>query len=99
MTDVPPPGEVTVLHAGTETVSLSLTPVWYKIHIDYSCDTHRGSVIMEESSTVDVSGLHPGTEYTLRITRRAENGNQSETASLSVFTGKSEITKMLLELK
>ncbi|XP_042256666.1 interferon-induced very large GTPase 1-like [Thunnus maccoyii] len=83
---VPPPGEVTVLHAGTETVSLGLTPVRYKLHIDYSSDTHEGSVTVEESSTVDVDGLHPGTEYTFRITRRAENGNQSETASLSVFT-------------
>ncbi|XP_044196793.1 interferon-induced very large GTPase 1-like isoform X2 [Thunnus albacares] len=88
--DYVPPPEVTVLHAGTETVSLGLTPtdssVRYKLHIDYSSDTHGGSVIVEESSTVDVDGLHPGTEYTFRITRRAENGNQSETASVSVFT-------------
>eukprot|EP00064_Thunnus_orientalis_P009784 superscaffoldBa00001267_g9810 len=88
--DYVPPPEVTVLHAGTETVSLGLTPtdssVRYKLHIVYSCDTHGGSVIVEESSTVDVDGLHPGTEYTFRITRRAENGNQSETASVSVLT-------------
>ncbi|XP_044196794.1 LOW QUALITY PROTEIN: interferon-induced very large GTPase 1-like [Thunnus albacares] len=88
--DYVPPPEVTVLHAGTETVSLGLTPtdssVRYKLHIDYSSDTHGGSVIVEDSSTVDVDGLHPGTEYTFRITRRAENGNQSETASVSVFT-------------
>ncbi|XP_067435530.1 interferon-induced very large GTPase 1-like [Thunnus thynnus] len=84
--DYVPPPEVTVLHADTETVSLGLTPVRYKLHIDYSGDTHGGSVIVEDSSAVNVDGLHPGTEYTFRITRRAENGNQSETASLSVFT-------------
>lgn len=97
MTDVPPPGEVTVLHVGSETVSLGLAPidssVRYKLHIEYSCDTQCGGVIMEDSSTVNVEGLHPGTEYTLRITRRADNGNQSEAATVSVFTGKSDITQ------
>ncbi|XP_040886810.1 interferon-induced very large GTPase 1-like isoform X2 [Toxotes jaculatrix] len=91
--DVPPPGEVTVLYSGSETVSLGLAPlaqtdssVRYKLQIDYSCDTQRGSVIVEDSSTVDVEGLNPGTEYTFRITRTAENGNQSKAASVSVFT-------------
>ncbi|XP_062300523.1 interferon-induced very large GTPase 1-like [Scomber scombrus] len=84
---VPPPRDVTVLRAGSETVSLGLAPpVRYNLHIDYSCDTHSGSVIKEDSSTVDVDGLFPGTEYTFRITRRADNGNQSEAACVSVCT-------------
>ncbi|XP_062300479.1 interferon-induced very large GTPase 1-like [Scomber scombrus] len=87
---VPPLGEITVLHAGSETVSLGLAPtdssVKYTLHIDYSCDTHSGSVIKEDSSTVDVDGLFPGIEYTFRITRRADNGNQSEAACVSVCT-------------
>ncbi|CAK6983459.1 interferon-induced very large GTPase 1-like [Scomber scombrus] len=86
---VPPPGDVTVLHVGSETVSFGLAPtdssVRYTLHIDYSCDTHSGGVIMEDSSTVDVDGLLPGTEYTFRI-RRAENGNESEAACVSVCT-------------
>ncbi|CAK6975305.1 interferon-induced very large GTPase 1-like isoform X1 [Scomber scombrus] len=87
---VPPLGEITVLHAGSDTVSLGLAPtdssVKYTLHIDYSCDTYSGSVIKEDSSTVDVDGLFPGIEYTFRITRRADNGNQSEAACVPVCT-------------
>lgn len=94
MADVPPPGEVTVLNAGQETVSLGLQltnySVGYRLQIDYSCDTQRGSLISQDSSTVKVEGLHPGTEYTFSIIRIADNGNQSKATSLCVFTGKSE---------
>ncbi len=94
MTDVPPPGEVTVLSAGHETVSLGLPPtdssVGYRLQLDYSRDTQRGSLITEDSGTVEVEGLNPGTEYTISITRIADNGNRSKATSLSVFTGKSE---------
>ena len=92
MTDVAPPGEVTVLSVGQETVSLGFTltdtSVGCKLHLDYSSDTHKGSLITEDSSIVKVEGLSPGTEYTFSITRIAENGNQSKATSLSVFTGK-----------
>ncbi|KAM9836811.1 interferon-induced very large GTPase 1-like [Aulostomus maculatus] len=88
--DCVPPPEVTVLRAGCETVSLGLAPTAssdnYRLNIDYSCDTQRGSVIMADSTTVDIEGLHPGTVYTFYITRRAENGKQSEAASVSVYT-------------
>lgn len=94
MTDVPPPGEVTVLSAGQETVSLGLPltgyGAGYKLHLEYSCDTQRRSLITEDSSTVKVEGLNPGTEYTFSIIRIAENGNRSKPTLLSVFTGKSE---------
>ncbi|XP_045921299.1 uncharacterized protein LOC123980795 [Micropterus dolomieu] len=87
---VPPPGEVTVLNAGQETVSLGLQltnySVGYRLQIDYSCDTQRGSLISQDSSTVKVEGLHPGTEYTFSIIRIADNGNQSKATSLCVFT-------------
>ncbi|KAL7374682.1 hypothetical protein ABVT39_005313 [Epinephelus coioides] len=87
---VPPPGDVTVLSAGQETVSLGFslteTSVRYKLQIHYSCDTQTGSLIREDSSTVTVGGLNPGTEYTFSIIRIADNGNQSKATSLSVFT-------------
>ncbi|KAL7375633.1 hypothetical protein ABVT39_021106 [Epinephelus coioides] len=89
-TNVPPPGDVTVLSAGQETVSLGFslteTSVRYKLQIHYSCDTQTGSFIREDSSTVTVGGLNPGTEYTFSIIRIADNGNQSKATSLSVFT-------------
>lgn len=94
MTDVPPPGEVTVLHAGQDTVYLGIPPtdssVAYRLQLDYSCDTHRDSLITEDSSPVEVKGLNPGTEYTFSIRRIADNGNLSKVTSLSVLTGKSE---------
>ena len=94
MTDVPPPGEVTVLSADQETVSLGLTPtdssVGYTLQVDYSCDKHTGSLTTEDSSSVDVEGLTPGTHYTFGITRIAENGSRSKATSFSVFTGKSD---------
>ncbi|KAM7377538.1 hypothetical protein PAMA_014035 [Pampus argenteus] len=87
---VPPPVEVAVLHACSETVTFGLAPtdssVRYTLHIDYFCNTQSNSVIVEDSSIVDIEGLHPGAEYTFRITRRAENGNQSRAANVSVFT-------------
>ena len=94
MTDVPPPGEVTVLNAGQETVSLGFSlpdnSVRYTLQLDYSCNTQRDCLITEDSSTVKVEGLTPGTEYTFSIIRIADNGNRSKATSLSVFTGKSE---------
>ncbi|XP_049425450.1 interferon-induced very large GTPase 1-like [Epinephelus fuscoguttatus] len=87
---VPPPGDVRVLSADQETVSLGFslteTSVRYKLQIDYSCDTQTGSLIREDSSTVTVEGLNPGTEYTFSIRRIADNGNQSKATLLSVFT-------------
>ncbi|KAG7240089.1 hypothetical protein INR49_027943, partial [Caranx melampygus] len=89
-THVPPPSEVTVLYCGTEAISLGLMPTdcpdQYKLKIDYSCETQRCSVVREDSNTVDVEGLNPGTEYTFCITRIVENGNQSEAVSVSVCT-------------
>ncbi|XP_041820613.1 interferon-induced very large GTPase 1-like [Chelmon rostratus] len=82
---VPPIGEITVLSAGQEAVSLGLR-VGYKLQVDYSCDTQRSSIIMEDNSTVEVEGLNPGTEYTFSIIRIAGNGNRSKAASLRVFT-------------
>lgn len=91
ITDVPPP-EVTVLHVGSEVVSLGLAQtgslVGCKLHIDYTSDIQRGSVIREDSCSVDVEGLNPGIEYTFSITRITENGNQSRSTTVSVFTGK-----------
>ncbi|XP_023130571.2 interferon-induced very large GTPase 1-like [Amphiprion ocellaris] len=88
--DYVPPPEVTVLHVSSDTVSLGLTPtgssVKYKLHVDYTCGPHGGSVIMEERSTVDVVGLIPGTEYTVNITRTADNRIQSKAASVLVST-------------
>ncbi|XP_070786002.1 interferon-induced very large GTPase 1 isoform X2 [Enoplosus armatus] len=87
---VPQPGEVTVLSAGQETVSLGLPltdcSVGYTLQIDYSCDTHGGCLIAEDSSTVKVEGLNPGTEYTFSISRISDNGQRSKATSLSVFT-------------
>ncbi|XP_031144383.1 interferon-induced very large GTPase 1-like isoform X2 [Sander lucioperca] len=87
---VPPPGEVTVLNAGQETVSLGFSlpdnSVRYTLQLDYSCNTQRDSLITEDSSTVKVEGLTPGTEYTFSIIRIADNGNRSKATSLSVFT-------------
>ncbi|KAG7240090.1 hypothetical protein INR49_027944, partial [Caranx melampygus] len=89
MTDVPPP-EVTVLYSDPETVSLGLTPTdssdQFKLKIDYSCKTQRGSVVRGDSNTVKFGGLNPGTEYTFCITRISKNGNQSEAVSVSVCT-------------
>ncbi|KAM8746784.1 interferon-induced very large GTPase 1-like [Acanthopagrus schlegelii] len=48
--------------------------------------TLLNSLIRDDSSTVEVEGLIPGTEYTFNITRIAENGNRSTATSLSVFT-------------
>ncbi|XP_008302218.1 fibronectin-like [Stegastes partitus] len=88
--DYVPPPEVTVLHVGSDAVSLGVAPsgssVKYKLHIEYSCGTRGGSLIMDECSTVDVDGLSPGTEVTVSITRTAENGIQSTAACVSVFT-------------
>ncbi|TDG99808.1 hypothetical protein EPR50_G00198880 [Perca flavescens] len=87
---VPPPGKVTVLNAGQETVSLGFSlpdnSVRYTLQLDYSCNTQRDRLITEDSSTVKVEGLTPGTEYTFSIVRIADNGNQSKATSLSVFT-------------
>jgi len=94
MTDVPPPGGVTVLDSDQETVSLGFPPTensaGFRLQLDYSCETHSGSLTVDDSSPVKVDGLIPGTEYTFSITRIADNGNQSKATSLSVFTGKSE---------
>ncbi|KAF3836900.1 hypothetical protein F7725_004364 [Dissostichus mawsoni] len=93
-TNVPPPGEVTVLDSDQETVSLGFPPTensaGFRLQLDYSCETHSGSLTVDDSSPVKVDGLIPGTEYTFSITRIADNGNQSKATSLSVFTGKSE---------
>nr|XP_033466317.1 up-regulator of cell proliferation-like [Epinephelus lanceolatus] len=98
---VPPPGDVTVLSADQETVSLGFslteTSVRYKLQIDYSCDTQTGSLIREDSSTVTVEGLNPGTEYTFSIIRIADNGNQSKATSLSVFTEPSPPAKITVD--
>ncbi|XP_061594949.1 interferon-induced very large GTPase 1-like, partial [Cololabis saira] len=87
---VPPPGEVTVLHVGSETVSLefesSSSSGRYKLHVDYSCNTQRGSVDTDDSDSVEVEGLNSGTEYTFNIKRISENGTESNVTSLSVFT-------------
>ncbi|KAM4536752.1 interferon-induced very large GTPase 1-like isoform 2-T2 [Odontesthes bonariensis] len=87
---IPPPAEVTVLHVGDQTVSLSFAPsgssVRCKLHIDYTCETHRGNVITADDDPVDVEGLSPGTEYKFSIKRITESGNQSEATSVSVFT-------------
>lgn len=88
--DYVPPPEVTVLSAGHETVSLGIThtdyPDSYKLKLYYSSDTHSVSLITEDSSTVQVEGLNPDTEYTFSIRRLADNGNQSKATLLSVFT-------------
>ncbi|XP_051799551.1 interferon-induced very large GTPase 1-like [Acanthochromis polyacanthus] len=88
--DYVPPPEVTVLHVGSDTVSLGLAPtgssVKYKLHVDYTCGAHGDSVIMEERSTVDVEGLIPGTDYTVNIKRTAENGTESKAESVLVST-------------
>ncbi|XP_039679391.1 interferon-induced very large GTPase 1-like [Perca fluviatilis] len=93
--NVPPPGEVTVLNAGQETVSLGFSlpdnSVRYTLQLDYSCNTQRDRLITEDSSTVKVEGLTPGTEYTFSIIRIADNGNQSKATSLSVFTEPSPV--------
>ncbi|XP_071334004.1 interferon-induced very large GTPase 1-like [Trachinotus anak] len=87
---VPPPPEVTVLYSGSESVSLGLAPTdpsaEYKLHIDYSSKKQNSTVIREDSGTVDVEGLTPGTEYTFSIIRIAENGKQSKATAVSVFT-------------
>ncbi|KAI9538159.1 hypothetical protein NQZ68_017892 [Dissostichus eleginoides] len=89
-TNVPPPGEVTVLNSDQETVSLCFPPTensaGFRLQLDYSCETHSGSLTVDDSSPVKVDGLIPGTEYTFSITRIADNGNQSKATSLSVFT-------------
>ncbi|XP_061566347.1 interferon-induced very large GTPase 1 [Cololabis saira] len=88
--DYVPPPEVTVLHVGSETVSLefesSSSSVRYKLHVDYSCNTQRGSVDTDDSDSVEIKGLNPGTEYTFNIKRISENGTESKATSLSVFT-------------
>ena len=93
MTDVPPP-EITLVSVGQETVSFGIPltddSVKYKLELDYCCDTQRDSLIRDDSSTVEVEVLIPGTEYTFSITRIAENGNRSNATPLSVCTGKSE---------
>ncbi|KAM4564530.1 interferon-induced very large GTPase 1-like isoform 2-T2 [Fundulus diaphanus] len=77
--------KVTLHCIGTDTVSFSLatyaSPVRYKLHIDYSSNTHTGSMETEDCSCVDVEGLHPGTDYTFTITRIAET-----VTTLSVIT-------------
>ncbi|XP_034076434.1 interferon-induced very large GTPase 1-like isoform X3 [Gymnodraco acuticeps] len=89
-TNVPPPGEVTVVDSDQDTVSLGFPPTensaGFRLQLDYSCETHRGSLTVDDSSPVKVYGLIPGTEYTFSITRIADNGNQSKATSLSVFT-------------
>ena len=81
LTDVPPP-EITVVSVGQETVSFGITltddSVKYKLELEYCCETQRDSLIRDDSSTVEVEGLIPGTEYTFNITRIAENGNRSK---------------------
>ncbi len=93
VTDVPPPDAV-VLSAGQETVSLGFPLTDYSesftLQLDYFYKIHADSLITKDSSTVQVEGLSPGTEYTFSIRRIADNGNQSEATSLSVYTGKSE---------
>ncbi|KAI4808594.1 hypothetical protein KUCAC02_000651 [Chaenocephalus aceratus] len=87
---VPPPGEVIVLDSDQETVSLGFPPTensaGFRLQLDYFCETHSGSLTVDDSSPVKVDGLIPGTEYTFSITRIADNGNQSKATSLSVFT-------------
>ncbi|XP_059211456.1 interferon-induced very large GTPase 1 [Centropristis striata] len=87
---VPPPGEITILSIGQESVSLGFSlshnSVGYTLQLDYSCATHSGSLITKDSNTVKVEGLNPGTEYTFSIIRTADNGNQSKATSLSVTT-------------
>ncbi|MEQ2223208.1 hypothetical protein ILYODFUR_034419 [Ilyodon furcidens] len=87
---VPPPAEVTILHVGSDAVSFDLTshvsPVKYKIQMDYTSDTHKGSIKTEDCGTVEVEQLIPGTEYTFSITRIGENGNQSTAVYLFACT-------------
>ncbi|XP_061566783.1 interferon-induced very large GTPase 1-like [Cololabis saira] len=88
--DYVPPPEVTVHRVGSETVSLefesSSSSVRYKLHVDYSCNTQRDSVDTDDRDSVEIKGLNPGTEYTFNIKRIYEDGTESNTTSLSVFT-------------
>ncbi|XP_034004714.1 interferon-induced very large GTPase 1-like isoform X3 [Trematomus bernacchii] len=68
---VPPPGKV----AGC------------RLQLDYSgCETNSGSLTVDNAETVTVKALIHGTECTISFKKIADNGNQSEATSLSVFT-------------
>ncbi|XP_034004706.1 interferon-induced very large GTPase 1-like isoform X2 [Trematomus bernacchii] len=68
---VPPPGKI----AG------------FRLQLDYSgCETNSGSLTVDNAETVTVKALIHGTECTISFKKIADNGNQSEAASLSVFT-------------
>ncbi|MEQ2285334.1 hypothetical protein AMECASPLE_030637, partial [Ameca splendens] len=54
--------------------------------MDYTSDTHKGSIKTEDCGIVEVEQLIPGTEYTFSITRIGENGNQSTAVSLFACT-------------
>ncbi|XP_028983576.3 interferon-induced very large GTPase 1-like [Betta splendens] len=88
-TNVPQP-DVTVLHVGSDTVTLGVPPIdsseRCKLHINYHSNTHNDTLIEDESSAVDVTGLTPGTEYTFSITRVSDNGAESKPAIASVTT-------------
>ncbi|XP_071398071.1 interferon-induced very large GTPase 1-like isoform X2 [Centroberyx affinis] len=88
--DVPPPGEIAILHVSSDTVSLGWTftdaSVRCSFHLTYTCNTQTESLYIRDSNTARVEGLHPGTEYTFSIRRVAESGNQSKATSISVVT-------------
>lgn len=91
-----PQSELVVLHVDSETVSLGVEPIdssyRSKLHIQTSSNTQIDRVIKEESSSVAVEGLTPGTEYTFSITRVSDNGAESKSDTVSVFTGKFVLT-------
>lgn len=88
--DVAPP--VAIHWVGTNIVSFGLAPIVfpfrYKFLINYTSDTHSGSMETRDCSTVEIVGLKPGTEYSFSITRIAE---KEEIATLSVVTGMFEL--------
>eukprot|EP00066_Takifugu_rubripes_P029957 XP_011619223.1 PREDICTED: fibronectin-like [Takifugu rubripes] len=95
---VPPQEAIRVLSVEQDSVTLAFpltsTSAGYKLQVDYSSDSHAGSLVMEDYKAVQVPNLRPDCKYTFTIKRIAEDGRQSIASSLWASTDIGSLTQI-----
>ncbi|XP_029695490.1 fibronectin-like isoform X2 [Takifugu rubripes] len=95
---VPPQEAIRVLSVEQDSVTLAFpltsTSAGYKLQVDYSSDSHAGSLVMEDYKAVQVPNLRPDCKYTFTIKRIAEDGRQSIATSLWAPTDIGSLTQI-----
>ncbi|XP_058251978.1 interferon-induced very large GTPase 1-like [Hemibagrus wyckioides] len=85
--DAPAPYDLSVQYIGTNVARLRWKCLDSISTFELRCNSSTSSSIQTLSQNyAEVSGLHPGTEYTFTVVAVSENGNRSSTAKVSAYT-------------